>query len=304
MANELKTLQDIRSSNSLNPVQAARLTQLEQQGGAGNSQGIASSGLGEIVDPNAFLGYNTQKALEMYREANRPAVDATKASIPITEQAYSQRESSLSGQKEPLKQRYQSIIDELKRKESVDTQSATLNTAREFGKRGVPLSSGSYDVGLTEATRPIREFYTGQTKDVSLNQEDALREIDSLLASLPIEKAQSLNQIQQAIAALESGSSKDAISQAFNLLTMQRQQEEAEANRSLQSRGLDLQQKELDFTMNQPKVSDPLKDAQAQYYLAQASKLNRTPVGGSGGGASFDPTSDFDEFMSMWNAQK
>lgn len=173
--------------------------------------------------PTTSSAYQTDYAriareqLQMQREANQPAITSLQSQIPTIQKSTAQQKSFYEGEKEPLKQRYSAILDELTRREKVQTESATLRTAREYSRRGIPLSSDVYARGLEEETKPISEYYTGQVKETGLAQETDLREIANRIAALPIAEEEKMGQIQQAIAALESGASKDAIQQALGL---------------------------------------------------------------------------------------
>lgn len=199
--------------------------------------GGATTGAGQTAATD--FSSIVQQALQMQQQATQPAIEAARASIPITQSAFAQQKQTLEGEREPLKQRYQSILDELTRKEKVETQTAQTRLAREYGKRGVPLSSGAYEQNLAEVTQPISQFYGGQAKDVGLERETALRGLTGQLGALPIQEQQSLNQINQAIAALQSGAGKEAISNALNLLQMQRQEGYQSATLALQQRQLE-----------------------------------------------------------------
>src|SRR3990167_10258162 len=82
-----------------------------------------------------------QKLRQFNIESNQPAISSLQASIPETEQKFAAEQTRLGGEKEPLKQRYQSIIDELTRREGVDITATQRRTGQEFGYRGIPASS-------------------------------------------------------------------------------------------------------------------------------------------------------------------
>lgn len=195
-----------------------------------------------------------QKQIALAREVARPAVEATKASIPITEQSFTQRQTSLQGRIDPLKERYKNILDDLTLREQKETESTTLSLNREYGRRGIPLSSGVYDQASQEALRPIRDQYGIQRKDVQLGQEGDIRTIEDLIASLPIEKAQSLNEIQKAIAALESGAGSTALTNAMQIV---QQSQQNAFQRESQDKQLE-QALQIAKMQNQPQ-STPLK---------------------------------------------
>ena len=75
-----------------------------------------------------------------------------------------------------------------------------MDTAREFGKRGISTQSGVYDVALRNAQTPVEQTY-GQLETGAAGEEQ-----DRLLS------------IQNAIAGLQAGAGKDAITQALAML--------------------------------------------------------------------------------------
>ena len=219
-------------------------TQLGQMGGSGD--------LANLNRANQAL----------FAEANKPAIESLQASVPETKAAYGVAEQKIQSGIEPLKARYQSLLDELTRRQGVEEQQGGLALTREYGKRGVPVSSGMFDQNLIQNMTPIRQFYAGQSKDVGLGRESDLLAIANQLAQLPISQATDLRSIQNAIAAIQSGGSKDAITQAFNQYqfaqNLEQQRKEMENNLSIAK-------------LNLPSESDrALKNAQTAYYASQA----------------------------------
>ena len=184
---------------------------------------ISQRSAGEMQD-EAF-----QRQIALARQANQPAIQAQEASKPIIEQAYGQRETSLKGRIPALKDRYENILDDLTNRETKETTETKTALGREFGKRGVPLSSGVYDQTTLEKTQPISQFYGVQRKDTGLSQESDIKTIEDLIASLPIEKAGELNKVQQMIASLESGAANTGMQNAFTSLNMQQNQNQFDA---------------------------------------------------------------------------
>lgn len=176
-------------------------------------------------------------------EANRPAVSSLEASIPETQTRYAAEQTRLAGEKQPLKNRYQGILDEIIRRENVDVSAQQQVTSREFGKRGIPLSSGLFDVELQKGVSPVRQFYTGQTTQTGLEREAGVRKIDELIANVTGQGVESVRAIRNAIAQLQSGAGQEAISGALSLYNTQQQSaaqtRQAELDRALQTRELE-----------------------------------------------------------------
>lgn len=152
------------------------------------SEGGAALGIrktGQAGDSNDLIA-QAQKLRDFNIQANQPAIQ------------------NLEAGKEPLKQRYQQTLDEIKRREGVEKQQTSTALSREFGRRGIPLSSGVFDEALLEKLRPIGEFFTGQFESAQTGLEESLLNIQSLIAKLqtgsPLESIQaalSLNQLQE-----------------------------------------------------------------------------------------------------------
>lgn len=224
------------SKTDRNPIDEARYRELLSQSNLPYYQGGnlsttgqfqqfaagAPSGAGGAVDPIA----QAQKLLDFQRQANQPAISSLQASIPETEQRFAAEQTRLGGEKEPLKQRYQSIIDELTRREGVDVTAAQRRTGQEFGYRGIPASSTLFLDELQRAESPIRQAYGGQIKDVGFEREAGLRGIDQLLAQLAGQSTEAKRTIQNAIAQLQSGQPGEAIQGAMQILQLQQQQQQ------------------------------------------------------------------------------
>ena len=104
---------------------------------------------------------------------------------------------SLESQREPLKQRYDSLIQQLADREKTEVASTNTNTSREFGRRGIPLSSGVFDTTLQERIQPIGRFYAGQTSQATSDRELGLADLASRIAGLQTGASQ--NALQAAL---------------------------------------------------------------------------------------------------------
>src|SRR3990167_5900775 len=138
-------------------------------------------------------------------EQNQPIIQATQAQIPTTQAAFAQRGSALAGQQGNLQQRYQSVLDSLSASENRETSTTQTASAREFGKRGIPLSSGAYDQYLGQQVNPISEYYASQRGQQGANFAGLQSDLGNLIAQNPIEQQQAEDQIRQAIAQLQAG---------------------------------------------------------------------------------------------------
>ena len=244
MASELETLSAIEQHGDLNPIQRERLGKLRAAGSTGSPQGIIGGGSDPVPRASASFSTGTtgtgditslaREMIKLQQEANAPAVSSLQASIPETSARFATERTRLSGEKEPLKQRYKTIIDEITRREKVDVGAQERVTSREFGRRGIPLSSGLFDTTLQEAVSPLRQFYTGQTKEAGLGQEEGLRGIEDLIASLIGKETEATRGIQNAIAQIQAGGSGQGIQNALSLYQAQKQAEQQQAQFTLQ----------------------------------------------------------------------
>lgn len=180
----------------------------------------------------------------------KAAEDALSASKPITEQAYAERGRQLEGEKQPLTDRYQSIIDELKGRETKETGQVSTALAREYGKRGVPLSSGAYEQDLGGKTRDISQFYGAQQKDVGFEREDKLRQISNLLADLPIERARELNLIDQKIGELKATGANQQLQMRLEMYRQEQEDKWRQQEMDLKKQSFELQKYDAGVTSN------------------------------------------------------
>ena len=170
-----------------------------------------------------------REQMRLTQEANAPVVQSFQQQIPTTQKAFAQTRSELEAQKDPLKTRYQTILDELKRRETVETGTESTRLTREYAARGIDPSSDMFSQGLRDVLRPKQEYYSGQTKDVGLAQTQDVQSLENLISRNPIEQEEATNQINNLIAQLQAGGNKDAITNALNLFQYQQQASTAQA---------------------------------------------------------------------------
>ena len=151
--------------------------------------------------------YQTEKATAAQKAAVAPAI------------------STLQGQVDPLKARYDKLIADIKGRRDTAVQQVGVDTSREFGKRGIPNSSGAFDVALRNAQTPVEQSY-GQN-----------------LIGAEGEGQDKLMAIQNAIAGLQAGAGKDAITQALQVLQNATSQGNWEKQFNLSQQELDLKKK-------------------------------------------------------------
>lgn len=192
------------------------------------------------ANPNMADLAAEQNRLRM--EAIKPAIESYQASKPEVTSAFESRTGQLAAEKQPLIDRYQTLLDELTGRETKETAAQGKYMSQEWGKRGVPLSSGMYQEALTNKTQDISQYYGTQQKETTLSRESDLRDLENQITNLTSEKVEALRGIDQAIANLQADAGNQSVTDA---LTMYRD----DLNRKFESRfdELDKQLKEKEL---------------------------------------------------------
>lgn len=249
--------------------------QASSSSGGSGSSGSSGSGGTNYVDI-------AKQIMELQKQANQPAVQTLQSSIPTTQQAFQQKGQQLTAQVDPLKQRYQGILDSLKQTQQVDVQSAQIASSREFGKRGVPLSSGAYDQYVNQQILPVNAAYGGKISETALTGEEALRSLQDQIANNPIEQQKSVDAINQAIASLQAGGNSEAIKSALSLYQQQQSDAQKAQETERQKKIDDLNAQVTNATLSQSSQTNPLQLQILQQELLKAQNANKTTSGGSG----------------------
>jgi len=158
-----------------------------------------------------------KQQLQLAQEANKPAIASMEASIPEIQAATQSSKAALEASKAPLTERYQAIIDQLKGREQKETLAQQTALSQEYGKRGVPLSSGMFTQDLLGKTQNISQYYGGLQKETEASRSADLQDIATKISQLPIEETEKIRAVRNAIAQLQSGASSSAITNALDL---------------------------------------------------------------------------------------
>lgn len=148
------------------------LTNPVTQSGASGATAGGTGGLNDIISA-------AKELTKFQTEQNKPVI------------------ASLEAQRDPIKQRYAALLDQIKGNQKTAEQRESTAAAREFGRRGIPLSSGLYDETITERLNPITQQYTNLYAQTGAGQESDLLTL------------------ARQIAELQSGAPGQALSQAF-----------------------------------------------------------------------------------------
>lgn len=203
------------------------------------SAGGSSSGGGGSYDDIV------KRSIQMFQDANKPAVDSLEASIPEIANTYSTERTRLTGQQQPLTDRYNNLINEIRNNQTTATNRQTVTTNNELGRRGLLPSSGLAQQELTNALNPITSDYTGKIQDATYGREDALRSLQDSITGLTGQETNATRAVRNAIGQLQAGGNNSAITSALQQYQVQLQQERDRAAQEQAQRAYDLQQQQL-----------------------------------------------------------
>src|SRR3990167_1407642 len=171
-ASEYETLYNIGvSGGGRNPVQETRFQELSKAGSYGNQYGIESSTGSYLTNP-----LSSGETGNVLGNAGMPSsagatggslLDQAEALRQFNINATAPSRTALEASKNPLRERYDQLLTELTRQQTVETGQQNLALSREYGKRGIPLSSGMFEQDLMGKTQGISQFYGGQKAGVT-----------------------------------------------------------------------------------------------------------------------------------------
>ncbi len=150
-------------------------------------------------------------------DAIKPAIESYNATKPEISKLYETERTRLSGNKQPLTDRYQSLLDQIKGKETTATNRQTLTTNNEMAKRGITNDSGVYQQEMTNVLNPITSEYAGLTKDTTLAREEGLKGIDDAITQLTGAESSDLRSLTQLIANMQAGAGNASVDDYLGL---------------------------------------------------------------------------------------
>lgn len=186
---------------------------------------------------------NEQRGIFM--EAVKPAITSLESSLPEVQSQFEKRQAQVEGEKQPLKDRYDQLLNEIRGRETSQVNDTTRNVSREMGRRGIALSStfaGDETIGRTAG---IRSQAQSDILSTTFDRESKLREIDNLITNLNSEMVTSQRDIRNTIAQIQASAGTDAAKQAFQMYQIQQQQKQADLDRLLQERQIANQQSQF-----------------------------------------------------------
>ena len=170
-----------------------------------------------------------QKAIE-------PAITTLKEAQGKIAPIYAAKEEAVRGEIEPTRQRYENLLQQVVANQQKSETAQTLTTSRELGRRGIAAGSGLLEQELVNAINPIREYYTGQTKDVGFEREEKLRGLQNLIGELGIGRSQQEIELMNTIAQIQAGAGTGGIQSALQMYGLTQQSRESQLDRDLQER--------------------------------------------------------------------
>lgn len=258
--------------------QQSTADQLRKTGQFGQAEADYNAGKSPYAS-NPSTGSNSgnfqdsvQQAIEMNRKANEPAIQSLQASLPEVTQRFEQQRQQTSAQIEPLKQRYDQLLADVKGQGQQQANKQTVITNNELGKRGIVGSSTLAQQEIQNATDPIYAQIASNTKNIGLEKEQGLQALQNILGGLTSQETDAQRAVTNAIAQLQSGAGQAGIQQGLSMYQQQQAQKLQEQQAAAQKA-----QQDLENAQNAQLFPIQLKSAQAdlQNKLNQ-NKLNST----------------------------
>lgn len=183
------------------------------------------------------------QAQKLLSESKQPSIAALEASKGIAQKNYELGAANLKEQSANLNTKYENLLADIAGKEKTAVESATKITADELGARGIAPGSTFYEQNIQGAQQPIRSEYAGFTRDVGLAQKEGATTLAGLGNELTINQQKSLNDIDQAIAAIQSATTTEAVDLALKQYQIAQDNYQFEENKKLQEKQLELTEK-------------------------------------------------------------
>lgn len=265
------------SKTDRNPIQESRYKELLAQQGSGSYSGGS-------IGPQSSFEDTLKRTIELSQQANKPAVDSLQASIPEQSAKFAQQRTQLEAEKQPLKDRYQSLLAQIKGNQKVSEDRQFVTTNNELGKRGISGDSTLAQQEITNALNPITQQYTGLYTDTGLAQESDLRSLVNQIANSSTTETEANRLVQNAIAQLQAGGAQSGINLGSNLFqfntAQNTQQELARQQAAFQSQQLTAQQQQnaIDNAIKQQQLANQTKETN---YAVNKPYYQPTTGGGS-----------------------
>lgn len=216
-------------------------------------EGSFDSGGGGFSDSD--YGGTIQKAIDLSKQVMQPAIDTLSKSI------------------DPLKERYNQLLDQIKGTSEKAVEETRMTQANELGRRGILPSSGLYETTVAQAVDPVRQQYGYLANEAAYNQQQAI------------------NSVNQAIAQLQYGAGQSGISTALQLLGLEQGQNQFAQQLALQQAQQDISKQLADYQTNAPYFKPESLSSSENFFKWLESQLNPNS-GGSSIPPSYSPAFD------------
>lgn len=250
------------SKTDRNPIQEQQYQSLLTQSGipftVGSDNraavsGFGAGGNGATTGQFQYASDNAQ-AQKQYQDAIAPAVTSLTASLPEISNNYDTQSAQLTAEKDPLKARYQSLIDQITGDTQGQVNTTTKTATNELGRRGIPISSTSAQQEIQGQVLPIQQAGQTNITNATLDREEKLKGLDDTIANLTSQKVSAQRDVYNTIAQIQAQAGTGAAQQAFQMYQSQQQQTEDALNRALQEKQLALQTTQVNAAISQPNI--------------------------------------------------
>lgn len=254
------------------------------------------NGTRSVVENGTVSARQAAKAAADRQAAIQPAIKSYQDTIPEINSAYDTEAARLQGEQQPLKDRYQILLDSLKTQKTGDISAQTRITNSELAKRGITNDSTFAQQELFNTTNPINERYSNIERTTNLDESDALRAISDAITGLVPKRTADLRSITQAIADLQAGTGNQSVNDYLQLaqqgfannytnLNYNEQVKQNAINQALAQAQADIAKNQQNYitlgegdTLFNPKTGQPV------YSVPKTYKTTSAAAGGSGWG--------------------
>ena len=191
-----------------------------------------------ILPGEDYMGYVTRKQTEANMKAVQPAITSLEAGIPEVKDAYTKRQEQLTAEKQPLQDRYEQLLNEIRGRETSQVNETTRNVNREMGRRGITLDSTFAGDETLGRTAGIRSQAQSDILTTTFERESKLREIDNTITNLTSEMVAAERDIRNNIANIQATAGTQGVAQALQLYQIAQQERQAALDRALKEREL------------------------------------------------------------------
>lgn len=169
-------------------------------------------------------------------EAVQPAINSLEASLPEISAKFKSAQDQVSAEKQPLKDRYDQLLNEIRGRETSQVNDTTKTANREFARRGITADSTFAAEETQGRTAPIRSAAQSDILTTTFDRESKLREIDNTITNLTQDMITAERDVRNTIANIQATAGTEAANRAFEMYKIQRQEQQSALDRALTAR--------------------------------------------------------------------